>query len=71
MSKFDLEADSDDVFPFLLRHIYDKTAETSPDEICLSLFGYGYIVCTHSNVDVTAEHQNMATKINDFRIHNK
>lgn len=27
MSKFDLEADSDDVFPFLLRHIYDKTAE--------------------------------------------
>lgn len=44
MSKFDLEADSDDVFPFLLRHIYDKTAEISPDEICLNLFGYGYIV---------------------------
>lgn len=42
MSKFDLEANSDDVFSFLLRHIYDKTAETSPDGFAITCL---WIVC--------------------------
>jgi hypothetical protein len=38
MSKFDLKADSDDVFPFLLRHIYDKAAKTKSRQIFHYMF---------------------------------